>query len=88
LILVKLLDCSRGKGKPIDIGQAEEFYCDMKDKYNVVLAGGLSGENVNDLKSKMKPCVNYSIDAQSQLHTNKKLDMEKVEKYLSEAVYF
>lgn len=86
-----LIDASRGEGKEIDMDKAVSVHDAISKKSKVMIgfAGGFSPQNVNDRVWSLRYDLgtrNFCIDAQGKLRTKDHLDMNKVNKYLNEAL--
>jgi len=91
-----LLDPSRGRGDMFDIDDSTSLYLRIKDKrpdYGIVFAGGFSGDNVEEVLSKIIHKIqtkDFSICAEGKLRDKVSdehwgqdvLNIEKVRKYL------
>lgn len=91
-----LIDPSRGRGDMFDIDESTSLYLRIKDKrpnYEIVFAGGLNGDNVEDVLSKIIDRIKtkeFSICAEGKLRDKISdkhwgqdvLNIEKVRKYL------
>ncbi|MFA5871768.1 MAG: GTP cyclohydrolase II [Parcubacteria group bacterium] len=81
-----LLDNSGGKGKKekADVYLSKIGKCLQKGINDIALAGGFGPDNLRAyLEAKDYFKINFSIDAETGLKTNRKLDMKKVKKYLT-----
>ncbi|HLC58966.1 MAG TPA: hypothetical protein VJH34_00400 [archaeon] len=84
-----LIDASKGRGIGMDVDKSAEIYKLLQPTGKpIVFAGGLSPENVGERISQLYNklgTTNFSIDAESSLRTNDRLDLDKVDKYIVEA---
>jgi len=76
-------------GIGMDVDKSAEIYKLLQPTGKpIVFAGGLSPENVGERISQLYNklgTTNFSIDAESSLRTNDRLDLDKVDKYIVEA---
>lgn len=91
-----LIDPSWGKGEEMNVERSVETYRRMREEgFDGVIgfAGGLSGENVEDVVGRLVEetgTTDFAIDAQGNLRTGdggkeSELDMEKAKRYLDGA---
>ncbi len=94
-----LIDPSRGRGDMFDIEYSTSLYLRIKDKkpdYGIVFAGGFSGDNIEEVLSKIIGRIqtkDFSICAEGRLRDKVSdehwgmdvLNIEKVRKYLQAA---
>lgn len=91
-----LIDPSRGRGDRFNISDTSILYLEIKDKkpeYNIVIAGGIDGDNANEVLTNLIDLIqtkNFSICAEGKLRDKVSdeywgmdiLNIEKVRKYL------
>jgi len=94
-----LIDPSKGRGVDLDIDHSTLLYKEIKSlrsDYSIVFAGGLSGDNVEEVLRKVIEKIDtkdFSIDAEGKLRDkinddffgNDILNIDKVRKYLKAA---
>lgn len=94
-----LLDPSRGRGDVFNLHDSAALYLGIKDKrpeYNIVIAGGLDGDNIKDILGDLIGLIrtkDFSICAEGKLRDKVSdeywgmdiLNIEKVRKYLMSA---
>lgn len=89
-----LLDCSMGKGVPIDISVIHPYIEAIKSytaDVQIAVAGGLGPGTISEVKSLIEQ-YRVSIDAQSKLRLSGKaedpIDWDLAEKYVEEAISY
>ncbi len=85
-----LLDCSRGKGQPLDPELLRPFVemmiWNQASGIKVAVAGGLTADSVVAIKPLLKIDPSLSICAQSGLRTNDQFDVIKAKRFITTAM--